>query len=396
MRTIGLIIIIYLFFAFQSQSQSNDNLLPPMGWEPWNIDHCGNSSNWDADYYMQLADFFVSSGLKDLGYNYLTIECYSHNRDSLGRLQPNRLKFPNGFKPVTDYIHSKGLKVRAYTDAGEGTCGCFEGAGSLGHYYDDAKSWVEWGFDGVKIDWCGGDKILDPETQYTQFAQAIRHYSKSFHIEICCWGKGAPWLWGRNVGTMWRTSSDIDYHVRKTFDGGDWKILLRNIDFNDHGDPKYVGPGKGWNYPDMLIVGHPKGLSELEERTMFGMWAMMASPLFLSNDVMNMPKYVKDIVMNKEIIAIDQDSLGIQGSVVLEFPSFSQIWLKDLIRGEKAIAVLNRSEKTEKITLKWNELGISGIWKVRDLWEHADKGVFAEEFTVSVQAHEAIVLRLSK
>jgi alpha-galactosidase len=195
---------------------------------------------------------------------------------------------------------------------------------------------------------------------------------------------------------MWRTGVDIDCGKKIYVPGGTWSMLLRNIDANNHPDPALVGPGKGWNYPDMLLIGHPEGLSELEERTMFSMWAIMASPLFLGNEVMNMPQYVKDIVMNKEIFAIDQDPLGIQGEPVQEFASGSQVWLKELKDGSKAIALLNRSEKAEKITINWMNLDIPEKWKVHNLWEHSDKGTFADEYTVQVQPHETIVIILSK
>jgi alpha-galactosidase len=354
------IILLLTLISLKVFSQSSGNLLPPMGWEPWNIDHCGNSSKWDAEYYMKLADFFVSCGLKDLGYVYLTIECGDHYRDVNGRLQPNLSKFPDGFKPVIDYIHKKGLKVRTYTDAGKGKCCCFEGEGSLGHYEDDARSWVEWGFDGVKIDWCGGYRLLDPNTQFLQFADSIRKVSKSFLIEICSWGFGEPWNWGKDAGSMWRTGGDIDLGKKLYVPGGAWILLLRNREANNHPDPHLVGPGKGWNYPDMLLIGHPEGLSETEEKSMFSMWAIMASPLFLGNDVMNMPEYVKSVIMNKDVIAIDQDPLGIQGEPVPEFANGTQVWLKELNGGSKAIAVLNRGEKTDKITLNWKILDIPG------------------------------------
>ena len=396
MKTI-LLILMGILISFKANSQSFWNQLPPMGWEPWNIDHCGSSSNWDAEYYKKLADYFVSSGLRDAGYIYLTIECGDHDRDSSGQIQPDLSKFPDGFKPVTDYIHSKGLKVRTYTDAGEGKCPLtFEGKGSFGHYEDDAGNWVEWGFDGVKIDWCGGYDIMDPETQYMQFAEAIRKFSKSFQIEICCWGVGEPWNWGRYAGSMWRTGGDIDLGVKLYVAGGAWSLLIRNIDLNRHSDTSLVGPGKGWNYPDMLLIGHPKGLNEIEERTMFSMWAIMASPLFLGNDVINMPQYVKEIIMNKEIIAIDQDPLGIQGEVVQDLESGSQVWLKELKNGSKAIAVINRTAKPEKITINWVTLNIPGQWKVRDLWEHADKGTFTDEYTMKLKPHETVVIKLTK
>ncbi len=366
---------------------------PPMGWEPWNIDHCGTSSKWDEDYYKRLADFFVSSGLRDLGYRYLTIECGDHYRDQNGHIQPSRDKFPDGFKPITDYLHKRGLKARAYTDAGEGKCCCFEGTGSRGHYQDDAKSWAEFGFDGVKIDWCGGyDEHLDPKTQYTQFAEAIRKANRPFCVEICCQGRGNPWEWGRGAASFWRTSDDIDSGGV----GGDWKTLIRNLDANRHPDSRYAGTGKGWNYADMLEVGVPGGLNEIEERTQFSMWAIMASPLFLGNDVFKMPPYAKEIVMNKEVIAIDQDPLGVQGDVVKQYENGKlQVWVKPLKDGSKAVALLNRDTASRQIVVNWSDLGILGKWLVRDLWKHADKGRLTSQYSAEVPPHGTVLLKAS-
>jgi alpha-galactosidase len=372
------------------------NQVPPMGWEPWNIDHCGNQYKWDEEFYKKLADFFVNSGLRDLGYNYLTIECGDHYRDKDGHIQPNLKTFPNGFKAITNYLHKKGLRARAYTDAGEGKCCCFEGTGSLGHYEDDAKRWVEFGFDGVKIDWCGGnDKGLDPKTQFLEFADAMRKTNRRFVVEVCCWGKGNPWEWGRNAGTFWRTSGDIDSDSTTKI-GGNWNILMRNLDDNRHPDTKYVGPGKGWNYADMLLVGHRGGLNEIEQRTQFSMWAIMASPLFLGNDLFSMPQYAKQIVMNKEVIAIDQDPLGIQGDVVKVYNNGkSQVWVKELKNGSKAVALLNRDTTAQQIAANWRDMGISGEWLVRDLWEHVDKGKFTDRYTAEVPSHGAALLKIT-
>jgi alpha-galactosidase len=383
--------------ASRTGSWPAENRVPPMGWEPWNIDHCGNQYKWDEEFYKKLADFFVSSGLRDLGYTYLTIECGDHYRDQDGHIQPNLKTFPNGFEAITDYIHMKGLKARAYTDAGEGKCCCFEGAGSLNHYEDDAKRWVEFGFDGVKIDWCGGnDKGLDPKTQFLEFADAIRKTNHPFCVEICSWGKGNPWEWGRNAGTFWRTSGDIDSDDSTTKIAGNWSILMRNLDGNRHPDTKYVGPGKGWNYADMLLVGHPGGLNEIEQRTQFSMWAIMASPLFLGNDLFNLPQYAKQTVMNKEVIAIDQDPLGIQGDVVKEYDNGKlQVWVKQLKNGSKAVALLNRDTTAQQITANWSDMGISGEWLVRDLWEHVDKGKFTNGYTAKVPSHGVALLKVS-
>jgi alpha-galactosidase len=392
----GLIIFLMLI-ASRADGWPLGNQVPPMGWEPWYIDHCGNKYKWDEEYYKKLADFFVSSGLRDLGYNYLTIECGDHYRDKDGHIQPNLEKFPKGFKAITDYIHKKGLKARAYTDAGEGKCCCFEGAGSLSHYEDDAQRWVEFGFDGVKIDWCGGaDKGLDPETQFLEFADAIKRTNHPFCIEVCCWGKGNPWEWGRNAGTFWRTSGDLDYGDSTSKMGGDWSILMRNLNDNRHPDTQYVGPRKGWNYPDILLVGLPGGLNEIEEQTQFGMWAIMASPLFLGNDLFNVPQYAKEIVMNKEVIAIDQDPLGIQGDVVKEYNNGKlQVWVKEIRNGAKAVALLNREATAQQITVNGSDIGISGKWLVRDLWEHVDKGKFTDRYIAKVPPHGTAVLRIS-
>ena len=391
-------VIVLMLTASRANAWPGENQTPPMGWEPWNIDHCGNQYRWDEEFYKKLTDFFVSSGLRDLGYKYLTIECWDHYRDKDGHIQPNLEKFPNGFRTITDYIHAKGLKVRTYTDAGEGNCGCFEGAGSLGHYEDDARRWVEFGFDGVKIDWCGGPpKALDPRTQYLQFAEAIRKTDPGFNVEICSWGKGNPWVWGRDAGAFWRTSGDIDVDYDATNKlGGGWNILMRNLDDNRHPDSKYVGPGKGWNYADMLLVDHPGGLNETEQRTQFSMWAIMASPLFLGNDVFKMPPYARKTIMNKEVIAIDQDPLGIQGDVAKGYNQGKlQVWVKKLEDGSIAVALLNRDSTAQQITAHWSDVGISGEWRVRDLWEHADRGKFTQGYTAEVPAHGAALVKIS-
>ena len=239
-------VMVFILTASRANCWPPDNRLPPMGWEPWYIDHCGNQYKWDEEFHKKLAAFFVSSGLRDLGYDYLTIECGDHYRDKDGHIQPNLEKFPNGFKAITDYLHQRGLKARAYTDAGEGKCCCFEGAGSLGHYEDDARRWAEFGFDGVKIDWCGGDsKGLDPKTQFLQFAEAIRKTNHLLCTEVCCWGRGNPWEWGRNAGTFWRTSGDLDLSHSTLKMWGDWDILMRNLDENRHPITNMSDRGKG-------------------------------------------------------------------------------------------------------------------------------------------------------
>lgn len=397
-RKLGIAFVLLLMTAGVARAWPPGNRVPPMGWEPWNFDHCGSMYKWDDAFYRKLADFFVTSGLRDLGYTYLTIECHDHYREANGQIEPSAGTFPDGFRPVTNYIHSQGLKVRTYTDAGKGKCGStFEGAGSLGHYDDDAEQWAKFGFDGVKIDWCGGrNAALDPQTQYSQFADAMKKSLPDFNIEICSWGRGDPWEWGRNAGTFWRTGADIDYRGKKSSIGGTWKGLLRNIDANRHPDPQLVGPGKGWNYPDMLEVGVPGGLTETEEQTQFGMWAIMAAPLFLGNDVFHMPAYAKAILMNKEVIAVDQDPLGIQGDLVKEsHKGKRQVWCKNLADDSRAVALFNRDDKPRKITAKWSDIGLTGKCLVRNLWQHEDQGTFAHRYLTRVPAHGTVLLKIT-
>lgn len=383
-------------------SQSSFNMTPPMGWEPWNIDHCGGLYKWDEAYYKKLADFFVNSGLRDLSYKYLTIECNSQYRDKNGDWQADTNTFPNGIEPVIKYIHDKGLMVRTYTDAGRNVC-CCNIMGSYSHYYEDAQRWVDLGFDGVKIDWCGGkEQNLDPKTQYLEFKRAVdKTGKKDFNIEICSWGEGNPCLWGRNAGQIWRTSGDIDCELvngQWNFTiGGSWNALKRNIDSNRHPKPEYSGPGIGWNYADMLVVGVPGGLNALEERTQFSMWAIMASPLFLGNDVFNMSDSARNTIMNKEIIEIDQDKSGIQGDVVKEFNDGQlQIWYKPLADGSVALALFNRSDIDNEITVNFTDLKMAAKCKVRDIWNNKDFTNVKEKYTSKVKAHEAVILKISE
>ena len=216
-------------------------------------------------------------------------------------------------------------------------------------------------------------------------------------MEICTWGVGNPWEWGRYAGTMWRTCADVDWcEDQKNFIGGCFSSLVRNINANRHPDKEFVGPGKGWNYADMLLVGIKQGLKEIEERSQFSMWAIMASPLFLGNDVFSMSEATKNILMNKEVIDVDQDPLGVQGDVVKEYNNgIIQIWEKDLFDGSKAVALFNKNNETQIITVNWSDIGISGDYKIRDLWEHADKGISNNQFSAEVSAHGTTMLKIS-
>ena len=396
-------LLVLLAFSIQSSSgQSPDKPRPTMGWEPWSISHCETSEGqmYDADYYMKLMDFMESEGYRDLGYKYLIIECDDHFRDEDGNWTANTEKFPGGYKAVVDYAHERGFMIKAYTDAGAESCCCNDG-GSYGHYEADAMAMAKFDFDGVKIDWCGGRKSgQDPRTQFTEFYEAInKHIKKPFDTEICCWGFGDVWEWGRFAGSMWRTSLDIDaeYWPYVPFVGGKWEVLLRNIDENRHSDTSMVGPGKGFNYADMLLVGIPGGLTEIEERTQFSLWAIMASPLYLSVDLFGLPDYAKKILLNSEVVGIDQDDLGLQGEVIKESEDGNvQVWSKNLADEAVALAFFNRDSISREIFLEWAEIDMGKKVNVRDLWKHEDMGTVKKKLSVEIKPHETLLYKVKK
>jgi alpha-galactosidase len=386
-----------------SFSQYTGRLLPSMGWEPWSISHCAVSEGleFNETYYKRLIDLMDSLGYKDAGYRYLIIECDDHYRDENGKWTVNREKFPNGYESVVSYAHERGFKIKVYTDAGIRSC-CCNDRGSYGFYEEDAMAWAALKFDGVKIDWCGGNRLgLDPKTQYVEFYEAItKHITKPFEVEICSWGKGNPWEWGRFAGDIWRTSGDVDalYDPFVAFPGGKWEALLRNIDENRHADTAWVGPGKGFNYADMLLVGLPGGLTEIEEQTQFSMWAIMASPLYISCDLFTIPEYAKNILLNQEVIQINQDPLGLQGDVIKESRDGKiQIWSKKLINDNTALAFFNRDSVTRSISIKWKDIGMpQGPSKIRDLWQHQDLKINKRGFSVNVKPHETLMYKISR
>jgi alpha-galactosidase len=395
------VISLLTLYFHQSFSQHSDRLLPSMGWEPWSISHCVTNEDMEFDeaYYIRLMDLMDSLGYKDAGYRYLIIECDDHYRDENGKWTVNKNKFPNGYKSVIDYAHKKGFKIKAYTDAGIKSC-CCNDRGSFGFYEEDAMAWAEFNFDGVKIDWCGGNRLnLDPKTQFIEFYEAItKHITKPFDVEICSWGKGNPWEWGRFAGSIWRTSGDVDalYEPFVPYFGGLWEALLRNIDENRHPDTTYVGPGKGFNYADMLLTGLPGGLNETEERTQFSIWAIMASPLYISSDLFNIPDYAKDILLNKEVIQINQDPLGIQGDVVKESRNGKlQVWLKPLEDNSIALAFFNRGDNAMSISVSLKELGLKDGATVRDIWNQQDLGYHKKRLSAKVNPHETLMYKIT-
>ena len=277
---------------------------PPMGWNSWNKFGCDVSEALIRD----TADALVASGMRDAGYQYLVVDdCWQVDRDAEGRILADPARFPNGMKAVADYVHARGLKFGIYSDAGAKTC---QGRpGSNGFEEIDAASYAAWGVDYLKYDWCSNEGV-DARIAYVTMRDALRATRRPIVFSMCEWGTSKPWEWARGVAHLWRTTGDIldCWDCTNTWGGAGWTVLLDK----QVGLDKYAGPG-GWNDPDMLEVGNP-GLTVPESRAHFTMWCMLAAPLMAGNDLRGMAPEIRDILVNPEVIAVDQDPLGRQGT----------------------------------------------------------------------------------
>lgn len=374
-------------------------LTPPMGWNSWNKFAC----NVDEKLIREIADAFVSSGLKDAGYTYINIDdCWHGDRDSLGFIHPNPKRFPSGMKALTDYIHSKGLKMGIYSDAGSRTCG--GKPGSRGYEFQDALTFASWGIDYLKYDWCNTEG-LKAEGAYKTIAAALKKAGRPMVLSICEWGNDKPWLWAKNVGHLWRTTGDIYNCFDCINDHGSWKSwgVMQILD-KQEGLRKYAGPGH-WNDPDMLEVGNGK-LTPAEDRAHFSMWAMIAAPLIAGNDLRSMTKATIDVLTNREVISVNQDSLGVQGFKHAVKDSV-ETWLKPLKNGEWALCYLNRSKQEKKFTIDWKALSADdevskrtftpGLkpYNIRNVWTKKDSGKTAKSVDVTLAAHDVLMYRLT-
>ena len=351
---------------------------PPMGWNSWNRFGC----NVSEKLIKNTADSMVASGMRDVGYQYVVIDdCWQVSRDPQGTIVADPRRFPSGMAALADYIHARGLKFGLYTDAGSRTC---QGRpGSLGHEWQDAATYAAWGVDYVKVDWCY-NAGLDAARQYALFRDALAATGRPIALSICTWGTQNPWDWGDDAGHLWRTTRDITDR---------WPILLQII--RENAVRAYAGGPGGWNDPDMLEVGNG-GMTTVEYRTHFSMWAMMAAPLITGNDLTRMSSATRDILLNHEVIAVDQDSRGTPALIVHDDNNL-QVWSRPLEDpSTRAVALFNPTDKSAAITVRWSDIGLApGDALVRDLWAHADRGVVADSFTATVEPHGTIMLKIT-
>ena len=335
---------------------------PPMGWNSWNKFGC----RIDEQLIRETADAMVSSGMRDAGYKYVNIDdCWeAPARDANGDLATEPTRFPGGMKALADYVHSKGLKIGIYSSAGTGTCQ--RRPASLDHEVADAKKFAEWGIDYLKYDNCNNEKRPALE-RYKAMGDALKATGRPIVYSLCEWGENKPWEWGRTVGgQLWRTTGDISDR---------WTSMIRLLD-KQVGLEKYSGPN-AWNDPDMLEVGNGR-MTNTEYITHFSLWALLNAPLIAGNDLRSMSDSTKMILMNREVIAVDQDWGGKQGSRVRDDGEL-QVWMKPMASGDRAVILLNRSSTPFHLSVTMKELGLStGQHRARDLWAHTDVTVGPE------------------
>ena len=391
---------------FKIVSGDRLSLTPSMGWNHWYAHY-----NRVTDKMMrEAADVMVSSGMADVGYQYVNIDdCWMNAprygdpqrvgplRDQAGNIVPNKY-FPD-MSALADYIHAKGLKAGLYTSPGPLTCAGF--AGAYEHEAQDAKQFADWGFDFLKYDWCSygdivkGDKSLAAmQKPYRLMGDLLRQQRRDILLNLCQYGMGNVWEWGAEVGGQsWRTAGDLGFELDRIFE-----VALKNVEHRE-----YSRPGS-WNDPDYLQIGYvgaaqamgeptPCPLGPNEQYAFMSLWCLMASPLFFSGDMNRLDEFTLNVLCNPEVIEVDQDPLG-QCARVVPIAEGTFAMVKDLEDGSHAVGLFNRGEMDRVVTGKWAELGLQGRLLVRDLWRQHDLGTFATEFSAPVPRHGVMLIRL--
>ena len=366
---------------------------PPMGWNSWNF---FAERVTDKDI-RAAADQLVATGMKDAGYNYINIDdTWEAERDASGELHTNA-KFPD-MKALADYVHSKGLKIGIYSGPGPKTCGGY--AGSLGHEEQDARMYAEWGIDYLKYDLCSfiGD-VLEKQAPndkaaqmrlmiaaYDKMNKALKATGRPIVFSFCQYGWDAVWEWGPSVGAnLWRTTGDVT---------PEWDRIYAIVS-QQAGLEAYAGPGH-WNDPDMLEVGNGK-LTLAENRTHFTMWAMLAAPLLAGNDLPNMKPEIKAILTNADVIAIDQDKLGKQGTRAYSDGEV-EVWTRHLAGGALAVVVLAAGDSrysTHPFHLNLAKLGLHGPQEGKNLWT-GEPITLTDHMPIEIGSHDILLVRVEK
>lgn len=399
MKRVLLLVALLLPAAVWAQKFEDLAQTPPMGWNSWNTFAC----NIDEKLIRETAEAMVSSGMKDAGYQYVNLDdCWHGERDERGFIQPDPERFPSGMKALADYVHSLGLKIGIYSDAGWKTCA--GEPGSRGYEFQDAMTYAEWGIDYLKYDWCNTEE-LNAKGAYLTMRDALYAAGRPIVFSICEWGRNDPWEWAPEMGHLWRTTGDIIDCFDCETGHGSWSStgIMPILDLQD-GLREHAGPGH-WNDPDMMEVGNRMSVNQ--DRAHFSMWAMLAAPLIAGNDLRSMTPETISILTNKDVIAINQDPLGIQAMKYLDHGDL-EIWFKPLQGGDWAMTILNRSRLDETVVFDWatehmnddltgHRAHFDSIrYRIRDLWSGDDLGTTEMPQTFAVPGQDVRVMRLTK
>ncbi|EYU22322.1 hypothetical protein ABFS82_09G000400 [Erythranthe guttata] len=326
----------------------------------------------------------VSTGLSALGYEYINLDdCWAElNRDSQGNFVAKASTFPSGIKALADYVHGKGLKLGIYSSAGTQTCSN-QMPGSLGYEEQDAKTFASWGIDYLKYDNCNNNNI-SPKERYPVMGKALLNSGRSIFYSLCEWGQEDPATWAKSVGNSWRTTGDIV---------DNWDSMTSRADINDQW-ASYAGPG-GWNDPDMLEVGNG-GMTTEEYRSHFSIWALVKAPLIIGCDIRSMDKTTLALLSNKEVIAVNQDKLGIQGKKIKKDGDL-EVWGGALSENRVALVLWNRGSSQATITAYWSDLGLNSttVADARDLWAHSTQASVQGQISATVASHDCKMYVLS-
>ncbi len=375
---------------------------PPMGFMTWNF----FGVDFNENDIRTMADAMVEKGLVDLGYNYIFIDDgWQGGRDNKNNIIADAKKFPSGMKKLAEYLHERGMKLGIYSDAAQLTCAGY--TASLGFEEQDAKTFASWNIDYLKYDYCNAPiDVITAKERYQKMAKSLQKSGRNIVLSICEWGDRKPWEWGAQVGgQLWRTTADVrdkwaSYGKGKELHGtgaGIFDIMDANADLDEYAKPN------AWNDPDMLLVGlygkkGPSGdlggigCTDTEYRSQMSLWCLMAAPLMITCDVRNMNAVTKEILSNKELIAIDQDRLGRQARRLRKENDW-HIFLKPLQNGDYALGVLNAAIDTRQIQIDFNESGLQGKFSVKNLWTKKwQRNV--KKINLSVASHETCVFRL--
>jgi alpha-galactosidase len=385
-------------------------LTPHMGWNSWYV-----WENHVTDEIMRAAaEAMVSSGMADHGYMYVNIDdCWSvkpgasdptlqgEPRDRSGKINSNP-RFPD-MRALTDHIHAKGLKAGIYTSPGPLTCA--DHAAAWQHEEADVERFVEWGFDFLKYDWCSYGQIAKDKSReefqkpYRLISEILKKQPRDIVLNLCQYGMGDVWEWGKEVGgNSWRTAGDLGGSFEKI----GLALFRDGFDlYAEKGLHRYGGPG-GWNDPDYLLLGHlsnwkgqtvPTPLTPNEQYSHMSLWSLLAAPLIFSGDITRLDKFTLNLLTNDEVIEVDQDPLGRPGERAAKDGDL-EVWARQMEDGSLAVGLFNRGEGLKVVAAKWEDLGISGPRRVRDLWRQREVGVFDGRFEAFVARHGVVLVRL--